>query len=84
MTELGESAPLGTVVAGRGNGAGLPIEGAVSGHVLGTYLHGPVLARNPDLSDLLLRWATGFDDLAPIDDAAELSLRGERLASVGC
>ena len=84
VTTLGSSTPLGAVVVGRGNGAGPAVEGAVSGHVLGTYLHGPVLARNPDLADLLLRWATGTPDLAVLDDAAELSLRAERLSSVGC
>ena len=52
--------------------------------VLGTYLHGPVLARNPDLADLLLRWATGSGELEVLDDAAALDLRSERLASVGC
>ena len=30
-----------------------------AGHVIGTYLHGPLLARNADLADLLLGWATG-------------------------
>ena len=37
--------PLGTVRVGVGNGDGT--DGVVSGHVIGTYLHGPVLARNP-------------------------------------
>ena len=44
---------LATVTAGIGNGDGSGTEGAVSGRVLGTYLHGPVLARNPALADLL-------------------------------
>ena len=84
VTSLGQASALGTVVAGRGNGAGVAVEGAYAGHVLGTYLHGPVLARNPDLADLLLRWATGRTELVALDDAAELGLRAERLASVGC
>jgi CobQ-like glutamine amidotransferase family enzyme len=79
-----EARSLGMVLAGRGNGAGEPMEGAFAGHVLGTYLHGPVLARNPDLADLLLRWASGLRQLMALDDAAELSLRSERLGSVGC
>ena len=51
--------------------------------VLGTYLHGPVLARNPALADLLLGWALGVDpaDLGPLDDGAELTLHDERLKS---
>ena len=46
--------PVGAGQRGIGNGDGTGTEGAVAGHVLGTYLHGPVLARNPALADLLL------------------------------
>ena len=54
-THLGADVqPLATVRAGVGNGDGT--EGAISGHVVGTYLHGPGLARNPALADLLLGW----------------------------
>ena len=45
--------------AGVGNGDGDGTEGAWSGRVVGTYLHGPVLARNPALADVLLGWAIG-------------------------
>ena len=44
---------LGRVTVGVGNGDGSS-EGAVRGRVVGTYLHGPVLARNPALADVLL------------------------------
>ena len=70
---------LGRVTAGIGNGDGR--EGAVSGRVVGTYLHGPVLARNPALADLLLSWALGGEALEPLDDADADSLREERLGS---
>jgi CobQ-like glutamine amidotransferase family enzyme len=73
------TAPLARVVTGIGNGDGT--EGAVCGKVVGTYLHGPVLARNPALADLLLSWATG-QVLAPLDDAEEAALRRERIAAV--
>jgi CobQ-like glutamine amidotransferase family enzyme len=73
------TAPLARVLAGVGNGDGT--EGAVSGRVVGTYLHGPVLARNPALADLLLSWATGRT-LEPLDDAEEAALREERIAAV--
>lgn len=73
------TAPLARVVAGVGNGDGT--EGAVSGRVVGTYLHGPVLARNPALADLLLSWAIGRT-LEPLDDAEEAALREERIAAV--
>ena len=54
-----DTVALATVTAGVGNGGGDGSEGAVRGHVVGTYLHGPVLARNPALADLLLSWALG-------------------------
>ena len=81
VTHLGPSAqPLGRVVAGVGNGTGDRTEGAVSGRILATYLHGPALARNPSLADLLLSWVVG--DLAPLDDAEVEDLRTERFQAV--
>jgi CobQ-like glutamine amidotransferase family enzyme len=70
---------LGQVTAGIGNGDGDGSEGAVQGRVVGTYLHGPVLARNPALADVLLSWALDGEALSPLDDAAAESLREERL-----
>ncbi len=72
---------LARVVLGVGNGDGT--EGAYAGRILGTYLHGPALVRNPGLADLLLAWAAG--PLPPISDADEVwirRLRAERLAAV--
>jgi lipid II isoglutaminyl synthase (glutamine-hydrolysing) len=81
-TTLGErTVPLGTVQAGVGNGDGQGLEGAVQGRVVGTYLHGPVLARNPELADVLLRWAFGDEHLEPLDDDAAEDLRAERLGA---
>jgi CobQ-like glutamine amidotransferase family enzyme len=79
-TLLGNDAsPLASVLAGIGNGNGT--EGAQCGRIIGTYLHGPVLARNPNLADLLLSWVTK-NELSPIDDAWIDRLRRERLNSV--
>lgn len=79
-TELGGSgSPLGWVVRGTGNGdAGG--EGVVSGHVVGTYLHGPALVRNPELADLLLGWAVG-GPLPELPMASVDRLRASRLRS---
>ena len=53
VTRLGPNArPLARTTLGTGNGDGT--EGAYAGRVLGTYLHGPALVRNPGLADLLL------------------------------
>lgn len=80
VTTLGPSSrPLGRVVIGAGNDSGDRSEGAVSGRVVGTYLHGPVLARNPALADALLSWVVG--ELTPLDDAEIEELRDERLAA---
>jgi CobQ-like glutamine amidotransferase family enzyme len=78
-TTLGpDAAPLAQVLSGTGNGAG-GTEGALQGSIVATYLHGPVLARNPALADLLLSRATGRD-LAPLDLPSVDRLRRERLA----
>jgi len=80
VTTLGPTAtPLGHVVAGHGNDSGAGNEGTVAGHVVGTYLHGPALARNPALADLLLSWIVG--PLDAIDDSEVEALRAERIAA---
>ncbi|MBO0839149.1 MAG: glutamine amidotransferase [Actinobacteria bacterium] len=82
QTRLGPRArPLSRTLLGVGNGDGT--EGAYQGRVLGTYLHGPALVRNPGLADLLLTWAAGR--LPPLPPEAEMlanRLRDERLAAV--
>jgi hypothetical protein len=85
-TTLGPDAvPLGQVSVGVGNGDGSGTEGAWAGRVVGTYLHGPVLARNPALADVLLAWALGVEEaeLPDIDDGAATGLRQERLEAAG-
>jgi CobQ-like glutamine amidotransferase family enzyme len=72
--------PLGRLEHGVGNGDAEGSEGAISGRVIGTYLHGPVLARNPALADLLLGWVVG--PLAPLPILAVDRLRAERLADL--
>jgi hypothetical protein len=79
LTDLGPAAtPLGRVEVGTGNGDGT--EGARQGRVVGTYLHGPVLARNPALADRILSWFAG--ELEPLDDSEVADLREERRAFV--
>ena len=80
-THLGPDAfPLARVTAGIGNDGST--EGAWRGKVLGTYAHGPALARNPALADLLLRWAIGSRDLPPLDDTWAERLRAERAEAI--
>ncbi len=74
--------PLATVLTGVGNGDGT--EGAYSGRVVGTYLHGPALVRNPSLADMLLGWVVGtLPSIDPRQEDLVLKLREERLAGQG-
>ena len=79
-TVLGTSAkPLAAITKGAGNRLGDGYDGAVQGSVVATYLHGPCLARNPELADLLLSRVVG--ELAPLPLAEVDQLRRERLAA---
>ncbi|MBF6349904.1 glutamine amidotransferase [Nocardia flavorosea] len=79
-TALGPDATgLARVTRGVGNGVGDGLEGVVQGAVLGTYMHGPALARNPELADHLLCRALGVDSLPPLDLPEVEQLRRERL-----
>jgi len=76
QTELdSDQAPLGRVLKGFGNNEGRRDEGAVSGNTIGTYLHGPILPKNPTLADYLIlaalkrRW--NVTELAPLDNSLE-------------
>jgi CobQ-like glutamine amidotransferase family enzyme len=77
-TRLDDGAmPLGRVVAGFGNDGESGFEGCRVERALGTYLHGPLLPRNPWLADLLLSWAIAHatggepEPLSPLPDALE-------------
>ena len=79
-TVLGRDAePLATLTKGAGNRAGDGYDGAVQGSVIATYLHGPCLARNPELADHLLSQVVG--ELPPLQLAEVDLLRNERLAA---
>src|SRR3954464_10133754 len=70
-THLDEGAePLGRVLAGHGNDGSSGYEGCRVGRVYGTYLHGPLLPRNPWFADRRLADALGVE-LEPLDDALE-------------
>lgn len=85
-TRLGPDArPLGRVVTGNGNNGEDRTEGAVRDRAIGTYLHGPLLPKNPWLADRLLEWAIEFAtgeaaDLAPLDDDVETAAHTAAIA----
>lgn len=75
-TYLGGVEPLGRVLRGRGNNGRDGTEGVrggPQGNVLGTYLHGPLLAQNAWFADWLIATALGDGpaELAPLDDTIE-------------
>ncbi len=87
-TRLGsECTPLGQVEEGYGNNGEDGFEGAVSGRRIGTYLHGPLLPKNPWLADTLLRWALEHAgagvELEPLDDTLEQSAHATAVARAG-
>lgn len=67
--------PLGTVIKGCGNNGEDKTEGVRFKNTFGTYSHGPVLPKNPQLADLLITKAIenryGKAELAPLDDKLE-------------
>jgi CobQ-like glutamine amidotransferase family enzyme len=85
-----EASPLGRVRAGEGNGRGSSQEGVVMGAVIGTHLHGPVLAKNPVMADALLAIAAERAGLsyapgaqAAVVDAYAESARHAQLRAAG-
>ncbi|PKQ32058.1 MAG: glutamine amidotransferase [Actinobacteria bacterium HGW-Actinobacteria-2] len=81
FTTLGPKAqPLARVEIGIGN-ANDGVDGAVQGTVIGTYPHGPALARNPELADHLLELALGRQ-LDPLPNPELDELRRQRIAHV--
>jgi CobQ-like glutamine amidotransferase family enzyme len=76
-TFLGPQAkPLGRVRLGFGNNGSDKTEGCLQGTVIGTYLHGSLLPKNPHLADYLIRRALirrGVDELSRLDDSVEMA-----------
>lgn len=70
--------PLGKVLSGYGNNFTERVEGFYNGNVFGTYLHGPLLPKNPEIADFMI-WkalkkrypSLKQTDLTPLDDTLE-------------
>lgn len=83
-TYLGSKAqPLGKVLAGWGNNGKDSVEGAMYKNVFGTYAHGPVLPKNPWLTDLLIQRGLerryGKIELPALDDSTEMAAHAAAL-----
>lgn len=73
---IGNHTPLGTVVYGYGNTGEKGVDGVMYKNVFASFLHGPLLPKNPQLCDYILTCAlkkryTDFAELSPLDDTAE-------------
>ncbi len=74
--DIGSHTPFGTVLKGYGNDGESGYEGVIYKNVYATYLHGPLLPKNPQLCDRILKGALknrypDFTELAPLDDQLE-------------
>jgi CobQ-like glutamine amidotransferase family enzyme len=85
-THLGPGTePLGRILVGGGNNGRDGTEGARSGSILATYLHGPVLPKNAWLTDYLLARALAHAGgnpaaITPLDDSFEMAAHAEAVA----
>lgn len=80
-TYLGKQVkPFGKVIKGYGNNGEDSTEGAVYKKTFGTYLHGPILPKNPEFADLLIEIALekkygSLISFSPLDDSLEIIAR---------
>ncbi|MDD5800231.1 MAG: glutamine amidotransferase [Coriobacteriales bacterium] len=79
-THLGDGVqPLGKVLYGHGNDGQSGYEGCLYKNVLGTYIHGPLLPKNPGVADWLIsramqrKYGQDVEPLEPLDDQEELA-----------
>ena len=81
------SSPLGKVLYGHGNQFQSKAEGFVNDQVVATYMHGPLLPKNPRVADLVLqrglRRHYGTVNLEPLDDTLETRAREIMLERLG-
>lgn len=85
---LGVEQPFGRVLYGNGNAFQDTSDGIMRANVIGTYLHGPLLAKNPELADYILATCLHRKyhkniPLTPLDDTFEICARQEMLAKLG-
>lgn len=80
--------PFGKVLSGHGNENHSGFEGFMNNQVLATYMHGPLLPKNPDIADAVLKRALkkryGNVDLEPLDDTIEYKAQEVILKRLHC
>ena len=75
-TYVGSHTPFGKVLYGNGNSDNCGYDGVLYKNLIGSYLHGPLLPKNPELCDFILsnalkRRYSNFKELVPLDDSVE-------------
>jgi CobQ-like glutamine amidotransferase family enzyme len=80
--------PFGRVLFGQGNEHASSYEGFMNDQVLATYMHGPLLPKNPMIADKIIKRALrkryGEAELAPLDDTIENNAREVMLKRLHC
>ena len=76
--------PFGKVLYGNGNKFGDEMEGFFLKNVIATYLHGPLLSKNPELTDFIIKYCLDrkYNEniiLEPLDDVFENLCRKQLL-----
>ncbi|MFC1700244.1 glutamine amidotransferase, partial [Patescibacteria group bacterium] len=61
--------PFAKIIKGHGNNSEDGTEGVIFKNSIGTYFHGPILARNPHLADYLIAKSLKLDTIKPLDDS---------------
>ena len=78
-TYIGDNMPFGKVLYGHGNNGKDAYEGVLYRNAIGTYLHGPLLPKNPHVCDLLLqralsrKYGVSLTDFPALDDSIEMA-----------
>lgn len=85
LTYLGDGVqPLGTVISGKGNNGQDGTEGVCANNIYGTYMHGSLLPKNPQLADQLILKALAFrygqTEIPPLNDQLEEQAHQKALA----
>ena len=82
--------PLGKVLHGYGNTFQDGMEGFYQGQVFATYMHGPLLPKNPDIADFMIIKALQkkdpqmrMEELKPLDDTLEYQAKNVMLRRLG-
>ncbi|MBR3667883.1 MAG: glutamine amidotransferase [Ruminococcus sp.] len=76
----GIKTPFGKVLYGNGNCSKSEAEGYCEKNVIATYLHGPCLSKNPEISDYMIEYCINRGEsehiaLEPLDDTLEIECR---------